>query len=66
MGWVVGWSIIELFDLISLMRDAIRLVVGWFVINYVRKGGTQFNWVQYKWMHVGVGERLFHHHVCNA
>ena len=33
MGWVVGWSIIESFDFISLMRDAIGLVVGWFVSN---------------------------------
>ena len=33
MGWVVGWSIINAFDLISQMRDAIGLAVGWFVIN---------------------------------
>ena len=33
MGWVVGWSIINEFDFISQMRDAIGFVVGWFVIN---------------------------------
>ena len=30
MGWVVDWAII---NLISQMRDAIVLVVGWFAIN---------------------------------
>ena len=48
------------------MRNAIGLIVDWFVINKFRKRGTQINWVQYKWSHVGVWERLFHHQVCNA
>ena len=37
MGWVVGWSIINYFNLISQTRDAIGLVVDWFVINYFAK-----------------------------
>ena len=48
------------------MRDAMRLVVGWFGINLFRKRGTQINLIQYQWSHVGVGEILFHHQVCNA
>ena len=43
-----------------------RLVVGWFGINLFRKRGTQINLIQYQWSHVGVGEILFHHQVCNA
>ena len=33
MGWVVGWSIVNLVNPISQIRDAIELVVGWVVIN---------------------------------
>ena len=33
MGLVVGWCITNLFYLISQMRGAIGLVVGWFVIT---------------------------------
>ena len=33
MGWVVGSSTINYFNLISQMRDAIELVVGWFAIS---------------------------------
>ena len=32
MGWVVGWSIVNQFSLISQMGEAIGLDAGWFVI----------------------------------
>ena len=43
MGWVVGWSMINVLKFISQMRDVVGMVANWFVMNSYRKRGTQIN-----------------------
>ena len=39
MGWVVGWSIVNRFNLVSQIRDAIGLIV---VLNNFAKVGRKY------------------------